>query len=315
VEFYSQKPEALPPEVEWIENTVGDMRDVGNAEVDLIFSGQNLEHLWPDEVIGFLLEAHRTLKDYGWLVIDTPNRFVTAKLAWSHPEHTIEFTPSEAEELLHLAGFAEIRIRGVWLCYDSVAGALLPLSPLSSPARWPYQARIAAAVGNPEDSFVWWAEARKSPRQPDAVQLASRVREIYTLAWPERVQRFSTHIGTKSPDGTMISSPAGASGALMFGPYMPLRTGSYRVTFSLTADAAGLPTALPICTCDVYSTNRERIASHDVLAGDIIQGSALNITIPFDLSSLEFGMQFRIISFGVARIEAAYSVRLDERVN
>jgi hypothetical protein len=291
------------------------MCDVDNAEVDLMFSGQNLEHLWPDEITGFLLEAHRTLKDGGWLVIDTPNRFITAKLAWSHPEHIIEFTPAEGEELLYVAGFEDIQIRGLWLCYDSIDGAALPLSPLSSPAKWPYPARIAAAVGKPEDSFVWWAEARKSTRKPDAVRLGSRVREIYAVAWPERLQRFSTHIGTKSPDGTRISVPAGTSGALMFGPYMPLRAGSYSVTFSLSADTAGLPTNVLVCVCDVYSASRERIASRDVLAGDIFQGSQLNLTIHFDLSSLEFGMQFRIISFGVARIEAVYSVRLDESVS
>ena len=75
------------------------MSEVGNASCDLVFSGQNLEHLWPDEVSGFLLEAARVLRPGGHLVVDSPNRLLTAPLNWSHPEHTIELTLAEVAKM------------------------------------------------------------------------------------------------------------------------------------------------------------------------------------------------------------------------
>lgn len=45
IEFYSPRPEVLPKNVEWIENTVGDMKDVADRSVDTLFSGENLEHI------------------------------------------------------------------------------------------------------------------------------------------------------------------------------------------------------------------------------------------------------------------------------
>ena len=92
IEYYSPRPEGLPDNVTWIANTASDMSDVPDASCDLVFSGQNLEHLWPEEVAGFVLEAARVLKPGGHLVMDSPNRHVTRLLNWSHSEHTIELT-------------------------------------------------------------------------------------------------------------------------------------------------------------------------------------------------------------------------------
>ena len=85
IEYYVEAPPDLPANVTWIRNTVGDMSAVADQSCDLVFSGQNLEHLWPEEVAGFLLEAARTLRPGGHLVMDSPNRDPTAPLVWSHP--------------------------------------------------------------------------------------------------------------------------------------------------------------------------------------------------------------------------------------
>lgn len=68
IEYYTLKPHDLPTNVEWIENTVGDMNGVNAASCALVFSRQNLEHLWPEEVIGFFLESARVLEPDGRLV-------------------------------------------------------------------------------------------------------------------------------------------------------------------------------------------------------------------------------------------------------
>ena len=45
VEFYTPKPDDLPPGVEWVKSTVADMQGVEESSVELVYSGQNFEHL------------------------------------------------------------------------------------------------------------------------------------------------------------------------------------------------------------------------------------------------------------------------------
>jgi hypothetical protein len=71
IEFYSPEPPDLPANVEWIANTVGNMSAVADESCDLVFSGENLEHLWPEEVVGFFLESNRVLSPSGWLVVES----------------------------------------------------------------------------------------------------------------------------------------------------------------------------------------------------------------------------------------------------
>lgn len=113
IEFYTPKPEGLPSNVTWIANTAGNMEAVGDASCDLMFSGQNMEHLWAEEVAGLLVEAARTLKPGGTLVVDSPNRGITEQITWSHPEHTIELTVPEIREMMRLAGFDITKEAGI----------------------------------------------------------------------------------------------------------------------------------------------------------------------------------------------------------
>ena len=130
VEAYMPRPDVLPDNVEWVEADLASPEGVamlGSGTVDMVFSGQNIEHLWPDQVQAFLVESSRVLRDGGWLVLDSPNRELTADYQWSMGEHTIEFTPDEAIDLLALAGFDVVTMKGIWLCRQD--GELLPLEP------------------------------------------------------------------------------------------------------------------------------------------------------------------------------------------
>jgi hypothetical protein len=75
LEFYREKPTGLPATVEWIPNTAGNMRDVPTGCADLLFAGQVVEHLWPEELAGFFFEAARVLKPAaGWSSIARTKR-------------------------------------------------------------------------------------------------------------------------------------------------------------------------------------------------------------------------------------------------
>ena len=131
VEAYMPRPDVLPDNVEWVEADLASPEGVAMIDtesVDLVFSGQNIEHLWPDQVEAFLVESNRVLRDGGWLVVDSPNRDLTSAYQWSMGEHTIEFTPDEAADLLRLAGFEVVTMKGIWLCRQN--GELLPLERL-----------------------------------------------------------------------------------------------------------------------------------------------------------------------------------------
>jgi SAM-dependent methyltransferase len=227
-EAYRPRPDVLPAGVEWLARDVIDVPEVGDETVDLVFSGQNIEHLWPAQVAGFLLESHRVLTPGGYLALDSPNRDMTRTLGWSHPEHTIEYSVDDIRELLDLAGFADVTVRGIWLCEDR--GRLLPLSPYGA---WTDTAEIlrraALARTRPESSFVWWAEARKrhAPR-PEALLAALDL--LFTQHWPERLNRFTASVTTRQDaDGRRACVEGLMSGLVATGPMFPLRAGRSRL--------------------------------------------------------------------------------------
>ena len=252
IEYYAPKPEGLPDNVTWIANTVSDMSAVSSASCDLVFSGQNLEHLWPEEVSGFLLESARVLKQGGHLVVDSPNRLLTAPLNWSHPEHTIELTLAEVTALIQLAGFDITATRGIWLCRDARTGAVLPFDPNQPTPGWSITERLILARDRPDDSFIWWVEAVRNEQAPDAVATHAMMADLFRKHWPERVQRLLVsggHGSRQSAEGEWIESAAGQGGVMIYGPHMPLRAGRYRVTWQIKAAVA----ESPIAVCDVVA--------------------------------------------------------------
>lgn len=301
IEYYMPKPSGLPANVEWIENTVGNMSAVGDASCEMVFSGQNLEHLWPEDVGGFFCESNRVLEDGGWLVVDSPNRLMTARLNWSHPEHTIEFTPAEAANLAKLAGFDVVGMVGLWTCRDALTGRMLPFIPDPTDEKWSLVERVTAAQADPENSFIWWMTARKSgPAQP--AKLQAEIDTIFEAAWPERKERFVSGIGRKSTaDGrTEIVAEKGEGGPMIYGPYMPLKKGHHYAEFRLRAVDAADPRA-PVAVCDVVGSAGQVITSKTLTPAEL-QDSRGTVRLEFELDALEFGMQARCIALGSARV-------------
>ena len=189
VELFSQRPESLPRHVEWIAASASAMAEVPSGSVGTVYSGQHLEHLWNDEMVSFFAEASRVLVDGGSLVIDSPNRLATEGMGWVQPEHTIEITAAEAEQLLVLAGFDVTVRRGLWNCRDRDGTSWQTLFPAGNAA-----AIIDRAAGrfDLDDAFVWWVEATKSDRPFRGAELATEVGRLFDAHWTNRVNRATS---------------------------------------------------------------------------------------------------------------------------
>ncbi len=299
LEYYSPRPARLPANVQWIENTVGDMNGVQDHTVDVLFSGQNIEHLWLNEMEGFLIEAARVIKPGGTLVIDSPNRTHTERLRWSHPEHTVELTVAEATRALELAGFEPTKTVGLWLMQNE--DQLYSFEPADEEEM---VIRCVQAADRPFDSFVWWIEANRVG-EPDRKQLRAHLLDVFERAWPERLQRFSVLDATTLPGSGDLVGEIGHSNVVMFGPYAPLPSGQYAATFAVT----GVERSVEVMgAVDVMAAD-EVLSTMPIPALQAGEQKSLRLEFAL-LEPMNFGVQFRVLSSGTARFRTTPHVDL-----
>jgi SAM-dependent methyltransferase len=320
VEAFSPAPDPLPQNVEWLGRTLGDLSPVADSSVDLAFAGQVLEHLWPEDVADFLAEAHRVLRPGGAIAIDSPNRHVTGMLAWDHPEHTVEFTVGEARELLGLAGFDDVELRGVWLCFDSERDQVLPFAELGEVAGWDAERRSAEAAARPDDSFVWWAEATCGEREPRREELHRRTHEIYELYRRQRFSRMHRTQGSlrDAADGKVVTGRLGRGGQLLLGPHVPMRSGRWVARFRLSAAPWRLwvrprpDDLLGSIDVAVGDADPTIVAERPLTGRDLpLDGAEREYELPFELDETVFGAQFRVHTLGRVRLRAKYPVEVE----
>lgn len=228
VELYSPRPDALASNVTWIAESASSMPTVPDASVDVVFSGQNIEHLWVDDLVGFLEEANRVLRPGGRLVVDSPNRSAVEALGWVHPEHTIEMTADEAIHLVGLAGFEPRIVRGLWNCRDRTSREWLPLCREIGDVR----ELMERSIGRREvdDDFVWWIEFERVGAPGPADEIRGAVLDLFRRHWHARVNRAAGSTGERVADGW--SAPAGASGLLYRTHAFPIFAGEFAVRAS-----------------------------------------------------------------------------------
>lgn len=89
-----------------------DLKGIDSGSVDLVWSGQSIEHVSPEAGERMCREAFRVLKTGGHFCLDTPNRLITELHVatvgggFIHPDHKIEYTPAQLRQVLLDAGFA-----------------------------------------------------------------------------------------------------------------------------------------------------------------------------------------------------------------
>jgi len=212
VEAYEEEPADLPENAVWLRDPINRMSSVPDSAVDLVFAGQTIEHLWPHELTGFLSEARRVLRPDGLLVMDSPNRSISESLGWHQPQHTMELTVGEIQDLVMAAGFRTTALKGIWLCRGAAHSKLLPLIPDLQRLDGRTQRRIEDAAARPEDSFIWWLEARKDAlATPDVDHMTALTQPVFDLDYGRRLQRVFSQVGRFTHvDGAAMIAPTSA---------------------------------------------------------------------------------------------------------
>lgn len=307
VEAFADRPPDLPANVQWLAHTLGDMESVPSGSVDMVFGGQVIEHLWPQDVTGFLLESHRVLRPDGMLVLDSPNRRVTEAIEWRHPEHTAELAVEEIQALLELAGFEVEELRGVLLGYDSSLRAFLDLEDL----RVPWEERAGGAAARPEDSFVWWLRARREERAPDEGRLHEVAMEQSRAFRARRLSRLSTHMEVRRAVDQMPCVHAGIheAGLMLSGPTFPLDRGTWTFSFFLSLDMPTTECRRPVVRLELISAGGVEHASREVSEADLdATGAWTKVDLRVELPRMVMGVDVRVFSTGATAVSVQAAV-------
>ncbi len=95
--------------------SMSDLSFAQDASVDLVYSGQSIEHVAEAEGDVALAEAFRVLEPGGYLALDTPNAAVCRleQEAFIDPDHKVEYTLDVLTEKVVAAGFEVVTARGL----------------------------------------------------------------------------------------------------------------------------------------------------------------------------------------------------------
>ena len=106
------------------------MTDLSFAEdssIDLVYSGQSIEHVTEADGDATLAEVLRVLRPGGVVAIDTPNGAICRLQGpdFIDPDHKVEYTADQLSSKLARAGFVGLHVRGLNYCGGALATGVL----------------------------------------------------------------------------------------------------------------------------------------------------------------------------------------------
>jgi len=142
-------------QVRYLYRSLADLAPIPDASVDMVFSGESIEHVSEAEADQAIQEAYRVLKPAGYLCLDTPNRALTVLYspdALTHPEHQKEYLVHELVDKVEQHGFVITAAKSI---------CPMPQSLASGQFDWAEMVRNNYVGDNPEEGFLFFLQCRK----------------------------------------------------------------------------------------------------------------------------------------------------------
>ena len=95
-------------------HSMTDLSGFADSSVDLVYSGQSIEHVPPEDGRHVLKEVARILKPGGHIGLDTPNGRVTRlqQAEFIDPDHEVEYRLEELTAIIEGAGLEVVDVKG-----------------------------------------------------------------------------------------------------------------------------------------------------------------------------------------------------------
>jgi len=135
-------------------HSMTDLSGFDDGSVDLVYSGQSIEHVTADDAAIVMKEVFRILRPGGSFALDTPNARVTRlqQEAFIDPDHKVEYTYPELAERLAGTGFDLVDAKGLNYAGRSLAAGRFDADDVAG--HWGVYAAI-------EDCYILCLVARK----------------------------------------------------------------------------------------------------------------------------------------------------------
>lgn len=101
--------------VEYLYQSMTQLQPIPDRSVDLVYSGQSIEHVTEDDAKSVFAEILRVLRPNGYFCLDTPNGRLTRiqQDAFIDPDHKVEYTHPQLSKSLLDSGFAICAANGM----------------------------------------------------------------------------------------------------------------------------------------------------------------------------------------------------------
>jgi len=105
--------------IRYLYTSMADMAPIPTGSVDMVFSGESVEHVTRTDLELVFAEVHRILKPNGYFIFDTPNRAVTEiqlrgfAERFINPDHKYEYKHAELVEMLERHRFTIEEAKGL----------------------------------------------------------------------------------------------------------------------------------------------------------------------------------------------------------